>query len=52
LYWEYADAATDEVIKSEAVFSAYAGELLDLEFYIYHPPGTSLLDEENIVLEF
>lgn len=52
LYWEYADAATDEVIKSEAAFSAYAGEPLDLEFYIYHPPGTSLLDEENIVLEF
>ena len=52
LYWEYTDAASEQVVNSEASFSAYAGELLDLEFYMYHPPGTSLLDEEDLTLEF
>ena len=52
LQWQYSDAATGQMIISEASFSAYAGEALDLEFYIYHPPGASLLDEENIKVEY
>lgn len=52
IYWEYVNDTTNTVINSEASFSAYAGEVLDLDFYMRHPPGTALLEEDtDIIIE-
>lgn len=52
IYWEYVNDTTNTVINSEASFSAYAGEVLDLDFYMRHPPGTALLEgDTDIIIE-
>lgn len=53
LQWEYSNENTNTTIHSEAEFTAFTGELLDLEYYMYRPPGTVLVAEDpDIIIEF